>query len=64
MSVHPSVLMEKLSSHWVDFQEIWYLSIFWKSVKKIQVLLESDKYNRHFTLRPVYISDHISLTPC
>jgi hypothetical protein len=30
-----SICMQPLISHWVDFHEIWYLSIFWKSVKKI-----------------------------
>ena len=32
MSVCPSVLMEKLQSHWTDFDEIWCLSFCWKSV--------------------------------
>ena len=32
-----SLCLEQLTSHWVDFPEIWYLSIFWKSVKKIKV---------------------------
>ena len=41
-SVRTSVCVE-LSSHWKDFDEIWYLSIFIKSVDKIQVLLKSDK---------------------
>ena len=27
-SVHPSVRIEKLGSHWNDFDEIWYLSFF------------------------------------
>jgi hypothetical protein len=40
MSVCPSVRMEQLDSHWTDFQEIWYLCIFRKPVKKIQVLLK------------------------
>jgi hypothetical protein len=30
----PSVRMEQLGSHWSDFHEIWYFSIFWKSVGK------------------------------
>ena len=33
----PYVRMEQLGSHWTDFHEIWYLSIFSKSVEKIQV---------------------------
>jgi hypothetical protein len=44
------------------FHEILYLSIFWKSVEKIQVSLKSVKNNRYFTCRPVYIYDHISLS--
>ena len=27
--------MEQLSTHWMDFHEIWYLSIFRKFVEKI-----------------------------
>jgi hypothetical protein len=41
--VCPSVRMEQLGSHRTDFNEIWYLSVFRKSVEKIQVLLKSDK---------------------
>jgi len=36
-SVCPSVCIEQLGSHSMDFNEIWYLSIFQKSVKKIQI---------------------------
>jgi len=28
----PSVRMEQLGSHWTDFNKIWYLTIFLKSV--------------------------------
>jgi hypothetical protein len=38
----------------------WNLSIFRKSVVKIQVLLKSDKGNVHFTCRRVYVHDSIS----
>jgi hypothetical protein len=48
-SVRPSVRVEQLGSHCRDFHEIWYLSIFQKSVKKIQVLYKYDKNNRYFT---------------
>jgi len=41
LSVCPSVHMEQLSSHWTDFPEIWYLSIFQNTVEKIQVSLQS-----------------------
>jgi len=39
------------------------LSIFRKSVEKIQVSLKSDKNNGYFTwCRPIYIFNHISLS--
>jgi len=56
MSVRPSVRMEHLGSHWTDFHEIWYLSIYWKSVLKLQVSLISGKNNRYCAWRPIYIS--------
>jgi hypothetical protein len=37
-----------------SFQEIWYLSIFLKSVMKIWVSLKYDKNNRYNTWRPMY----------
>ena len=37
--VCPSVRMKQLGSHWTDFHEIWYLSIFLKSVKKFLFFL-------------------------
>jgi hypothetical protein len=49
MSVRPSARMEQLCYHWTDFREISYLNVFRKSVKKIQVSLESGKDNGHFT---------------
>jgi hypothetical protein len=61
MSVRPSVRMKQLGSHWTDFNEIWNLKIFRKSVQKIQVSLKSDKTEGYFTWRPIYICDHISL---
>jgi hypothetical protein len=44
----PSARMEQLGSHWTDFHEIWYLSIFRNSVEKIQVSLKSDKNKGYF----------------
>jgi len=41
--------MEQLGFHCTDFHEILYLSTFGKPVEKIQVSLESDKNNGHFT---------------
>jgi hypothetical protein len=58
-SVRPSICMEQLGSHWTDFHEIWYLSIFRKSVKKIQVSFTLDKSKRYFTWRRLDICDHI-----
>jgi hypothetical protein len=48
MSVRQSVRMEQLGSQWTDFHEIWYLSIFQKSVEKIQVSLKSNKKKGYF----------------
>ena len=47
----PSARKEQLGSHWTDFHEILYLSIFRKSVAKIQFSLKSDKNNGYFTWR-------------
>ena len=41
--------MEQFGFHWTDFHEILFLSIFRKSVKKIQVSLKADKNNGYFT---------------
>jgi len=40
MSVRPSVCaspvrMEQIGSHWMDFNEIWYCSVFRKPVDKL-----------------------------
>jgi len=48
MSVHLSVRMEQLGSYWKDFNEIWYLRIF-RTVEKIKVSFQSDRYNGYFT---------------
>jgi hypothetical protein len=50
--VCPSVRMEQLGCHWTDFHEILYLSIFRKSVEKIQLSLNSGKNDGYFTWRP------------
>jgi hypothetical protein len=60
-SVRLSIRMKQLGSHWTDFHEIWYLSIFQKCIEKIQVLLKSDKNNGYFTQRPIYKYDNILL---
>jgi len=41
-SVLPSVRMEKVGSHWVDFHEILYLRVLLKSVEKNSISLQSD----------------------
>jgi len=62
VSVWPFVRMEQLRYHWMDFHEIWYLSIFRKYVDKIQVLFKYDKNNRYLTWRHMHIYDDISLS--
>jgi len=49
LSVCLSISTEQLGSHWTDFHEVSYLSIFRKRVEKIQVSLKSDKKNGYFT---------------
>jgi hypothetical protein len=48
-------LHEQLSSHWMEFCEILYWEFFWKCVKQIQVMLKSDKNNKHCTWSPAYL---------
>jgi hypothetical protein len=43
MSVRLLVRMEQFDSHQKDFPEIWFFTIFLKSVEKIQVSLKSDR---------------------
>ena len=57
-----SVRAVQLGSYWTDFHEIWYLSAFRKSVDRIEVALKSDKNNRYFPWRPIYILDNILLS--
>jgi len=45
MSVRPPVRMVQLGSHWMNFHEISYLSIFRKSVEKIKVSVRCGKNN-------------------
>ena len=59
-TVSPSVRMEQLGSQWTDFDEIWYLRFFRKSVEKIQVSLKFDENNGYVTWR-FHIYGHISL---
>ena len=48
-SVHGKTLLPLVGFSWK-----WYLSIFLKSVEKIQVSLKSDNNNRYITWRPIY----------
>ena len=41
--------------NWTDFPEILYWNIFWKSVKKIQLSLKSDKNNAFRSQWPRYL---------
>jgi len=41
MSVCTSFRMQHLGSHWTHFREIWYLSIFRKSVAEILVFIKT-----------------------
>jgi hypothetical protein len=59
LSVRPSV--EQLGSHWTDYYETWYLSIFRKSFEAFRVPLRYDKNNGYYTWRPTYIYDHFWL---
>jgi len=49
MPVCPSVRMEQLCSRWTNCHEIWYFSIFRKTVEKIQVSLKSEENNVPFS---------------
>jgi len=55
MPVRPSAPMEQLGSHWMDFHEIWCLSIFLKTAEKIPVSLQLDKNYEYFLWRPLDI---------
>ena len=55
-----SVCTHELDSHLTDFFEIWYIRRYRKCAEKIPVSLQSDKNNRYFTWRPLYIFGHIS----
>ena len=54
--------MERLGSHWKDFHAIRHLSIFRKSVEKIQFPLKSDKNDGHQYTSFHHISLNFSYT--
>jgi hypothetical protein len=49
LSVRPSFRKLQLGSHWTNFHEIRDLSIFRKSLQKIQYLLKSGEIKGNFT---------------
>jgi len=49
MYVRPSARIEELGCHLADFHEILYLSIFPRSVEKMEFSLKSDNNNGYFT---------------
>ena len=57
-----SVRVEHLGSQWADFHEIWYFSIFRKTVDKTRILLKSSENSGCFALSTVDIFVHISLS--
>jgi hypothetical protein len=66
LSVRASVIFSRKKkkttrSHGIDFHEILYLRILRKSVKKVQVLLKSDRNKGHITRRPMNVYDNISI---
>ena len=61
MSVRLFVRMEQPGSHWADFHEILYLSIFRKFVEKIKNWLKYHKNNENVIRKRTYIYDSTSL---
>jgi hypothetical protein len=57
-----SACMEQLCPHWMNFYEIWYLSVFRESGYKIKVLSKYENNNWCYKWRTVYICDNIWLT--
>jgi hypothetical protein len=52
---------EQLDSYRMDFDDILYLVFFWKSVKKIEASLKSNKNNGYFAWRSFHIYKIMSL---
>jgi hypothetical protein len=60
-SVRLSVRMEQHGSHWTDFHEIWYLSVFFrKSANKIKIKLKYDKKTVLYTITNTYFRLYIA----
>ena len=54
LSVCLSVRMDLLGPHWTDFRGIWYLCIFRKSVRKLEVAFLLEGYKGYFTWTNVH----------
>jgi hypothetical protein len=55
LSVCPSVRMEQLVFHCMDFNDICYFGISLKLFERITVSLKSEKNEEYFTWRPMYL---------
>jgi hypothetical protein len=53
--------MEQLSSHWMNFHEVWYCGVL-KTCKEISSFVKIWRNNRYFMWRPIRIYGHILLT--
>jgi len=66
-SVRPLARTGRLGYHRNDFHEVWYLSIFRKSVDEVQVSMKSEKNNGYLLLllllrvRRTKLRKHLSL---
>jgi len=60
-SIHPSAWNNSAPAE--QFSWLCIFECFQKSVKKIHIWLKSDKNNRYFPWRPMYIYNNISLSP-
>jgi hypothetical protein len=57
-----SARFQQLGSYWTNFRGIWCFENFFENLsKKIKVSLKSDKNNKYFTRKPVYLYDDTSL---
>jgi hypothetical protein len=61
LSIRPFLRMELFGSQWNKFCEIWYLSVFRKSVEKIKNLGKYDRNNEYLTWRPVCVFNYFAL---
>jgi len=53
--------MKQIGTHWTNFDEIRYLSIFGRSIEKIQASLKCRKNKGHLTRTEIHTFDHTSL---